>query len=201
MADRRWSGAPRPTPDDLKHFVAQVQAVAPQATSSAVVIVESGRAIVGAFMQALLLAVVVNALILWVFLRRWRLVGLTLLPLCLSGLFTLATLHLLSIPLNHANIIALPILLGVGISYAVYLVMGAAAGQTRLLTTPMARGVIFSGLTTLVAFGSLLLSSHPGTATMGLLLSLCLVYMLLLVLLVLPNLLLLASFRQDFRGK
>ena len=77
---------------------------------------------------------------------------------------------LLRLPLNYANIIALPLLLGVGVSFNIYFVMNWRAGQRDMLASATARAVTFSALTTGTAFGSLALSGHPGTASMGVLL-------------------------------
>jgi predicted RND superfamily exporter protein len=77
-------------------------------------------------------------------------------------------------PLNFANIIALPLLLGVGVAFKIYYIMAWRAGQTSLLQSSLTRAVIFSALTTAAAFASLSLSSHPGTASMGRLLALTL---------------------------
>jgi predicted RND superfamily exporter protein len=95
----------------------------------------------------------------------------------------------LGISLNFANIIALPLLLGVGVSFNIYFVMNFRAGQTRFLGSATARAVIFSALTTGTAFGSLALSTHPGTASMGVLLLLSLGSTVLTTLLFVPALL------------
>ena len=88
-------------------------------------------------------------------------------PLLLSALLTLLVAVLLPLPLNFANIIALPLLLGVGVSFNIYFVMNWRAGQDAVLASATARAIVFSALTTGTAFGSLALSAHPGTASMG----------------------------------
>ena len=110
-------------------------------------------------------------------------------PLILAGLLTLATGVLIGMPLNYANIIALPLLLGIGVSFDIYFVMRWRAGAGDLLQSSTARAVLFSALTTGTAFGSLALSNHPGTADMGKLLTLSLTYTLLCTFVVLPALL------------
>ena len=75
---------------------------------------------------------------------------------------------------DFANIIALPLLLGVGVAFKIYYIMAWREGQTNLLQTSLTRAVFFSALTTATAFGSLWFSSHPGTASMGKLLALSL---------------------------
>jgi hopanoid biosynthesis associated RND transporter like protein HpnN len=156
--------------EGLRRFVAEVLARAPNAGGSAVTIVATSETIVGAFQTAALTAVVGIALILLVSLRRPLDVGLVLAPLLLSALLTVAVAVLLPITLNYANIIALPVLLGVGVSFNVYFVMNWRAGRVRVLASATARAVLFSALTTGTAFGALALSAHPGTASMGVLL-------------------------------
>src|SRR3974390_77625 len=97
---------------------------------------------------------------------------LTLVPLLLAGMVTLELCVVIGMPLNFANIIALPLLLGVGVAFKIYYITAWRAGQTGLLQSTLTRAVIFSAATTATAFGSLLLSSHPGPSRMGKLLAL-----------------------------
>ena len=68
-------------------------------------------------------------------LRRVLDVALVLAPLLLSALLTVLVAVLLPVPLNFANIIALPLLLGVGVSFNIYFVMNWRAGHARSLGT------------------------------------------------------------------
>ena len=110
-------------------------------------------------------------------------------PFILAGVLTLATITVVNLPLNYANIIALPLLLSLGVSYAIYFVSYWRAGSFTPLQSSMARAVLFSAATVLVAFGSLALSSHPGTSGMGELLTVALVYSVMCTFFVLPSLL------------
>lgn len=163
------------SPEGLKGFVQQVSAVAPDAGGSAVTIAATADTIVGAFRDAAAYAVIAIAVILFGLLRRVLDAALVMAPLLMSALLTLLITVLLPLPLNFANIIALPLLLGVGVSFNIYFVMNWRAGQQRPLGSATARAILFSALTTGTAFGSLALSGHPGTASMGklLLISLC----------------------------
>jgi hopanoid biosynthesis associated RND transporter like protein HpnN len=154
----------------LHRFVAQVRAVAPDAGGTAVTVVSTSDTIVGAFRFAAISAVVAIAAILLVALGSIRDAALVLAPLLLSATLTLLVMVLLPLPLNYANIIALPLLLGVGVSFNIYFVMNWRNGMREMLASATARAVAFSALTTGTAFGSLALSQHPGTASMGLLL-------------------------------
>ena len=175
--------------DGLQDFVAQVREVVPEAAGSAVQIVETAATIVGAFRQATIAAVLAIAILLAAVLRRTMDVLIVLLALALSALLTVLAALLLGMSLNFANIIALPLLQGVGVSFNIYFVMNWRAGQARFLGTPTARAILFSALTTATAFGSLALSHHPGTASMGELLLLSLGTTMAVTLLFLPTLL------------
>jgi hypothetical protein len=180
----------------LERFVAAVRAVAPEATGPPLTMQASGEAIVRAFIEAGVLAVIAITLLLAIVLRRVSDVLLTLAPLLLSGLVTLALCVVIGQPLNYANIIALPLLFGIGVAFNIYFVMAWRAGSRDLLASSLARAVIFSALTTASAFGSLWLSSHPGTASMGELLALSLVCTLACALVFLPALLAFTSRRR-----
>ena len=170
--------APGGNTDDtevLRSFARAVLAVYPNATGGPISILESSRTVVRAFFEAGFYALVSIALLLWVVLRRFGDVLLTLVPLILAGVVTLEICVLIGMPLNFANIIALPLLLGVGVAFKIYYIMAWRAGRTNLLQSSLTRAVIWSALTTATAFGSLWLSQHPGTSSMGKLLALSLV--------------------------
>ena len=169
---------PKGDPNDneiIRNFARAVLAVAPTATGGPITILEAGHTVVGAFLQAGAWALISIAMLLWITLRRITDVLLTLVPLLLAGVVTLEICALLGLLLNFANIIALPVLLGIGVAFKIYYIMAWSAGQTGLLQSSLTRGVIFSAMTTATAFGSLWLSSHPGMSSMGKLLALSLV--------------------------
>jgi hypothetical protein len=172
----------------LRRFVAAVQAVAPQATGAPVTLVEAGEIVVRASLQAVATALMAALVLLSLSLGSLADALLILLPLVLALLFTAATSVLLDLPFNFANVIALPLLLGVGIAFGIYLVMRRRSGLdiARLFHSSTPRAVLFSGLTTIAAFGTLAISRHPGTSSMGVLISFALVYALLGALVVLP---------------
>ena len=128
---------------------------------------ESGKAVTAAFIEAGILALVAIAILLFIALRRVRDVLLTLIPLLLAGAVTLEICVLDGFALNFANIIALPLLLGVGVAFKIYYIMAWRAGKTGLLQSTLTRAVIFSAMTNAVAFGSMWASSYPGMSSMG----------------------------------
>jgi len=180
------------TPDEtllMRRFARAVQAVAPDVTGLAVSTQESSATIQRAFLESGVLALVLVFGLLWLMLRSVRLSLLALAPLALAGLMTLAHCALLGPDLNLANIIALPLLFGMGVAYDIYFVTAWQQGRRDLLASPLNRAVIYSAVTNAAAFGALALSPHPGTASMGVVLSVSLVYSLACVMLVLPPLL------------
>jgi len=131
--------------------------------------------VVRAFLQAALWSVVSISLILFAALRRWTDVALTLVPLLVAGVVTLEICVAIGLRLNFANIIALPLLLGVGVAFKIYYIMAWRAGERNFLQSSLTRAVFFSACTTATAFGSLWFSRHPGTSSMGKLMALSLV--------------------------
>ena len=158
----------------MRKFADAVLAVDPDATGGPISILEFGRTVITAFIEAGGWALMSIAILLWITLRRFGDVLLTLVPLLLAGVVTLEICVLVRMPLNFANIIALPLLLGIGVAFKIYFVMAWRSGRTKLLQSSLTRAVIFSAATTATAFGSLWFSSHPGTSSMGKLLALSL---------------------------
>src|SRR5215213_2447087 len=168
---------PKGDPNDnetLRNFARAVQTAEPEATGGPIAILESGETIVKAFFEAGAWALISISILLWIVLRRFGDVLLTIVPLLLAGVITLELCVVLGMALNFANIIALPLLLGIGVAFKIYYIMAWRAGQTGLLQSSLTRAVFYSALTTATAFGSLWLSSHPGTSSMGKLLALSL---------------------------
>ncbi len=174
----RVEALPKGDPDDtavLRHFVAAVLAVAPNATGPAVLLFEAGNTVVHAFVQAGLFSICAIVLLLSITLRRVSDVLLTLVPLLIAGIVTLELAVALGLSLNFANIIALPLLLGVGVAFKIYYMLAWRSGRTALVQSTLTRAVIFSAMTTAAAFGSLWMSADPGTSSMGELMALALV--------------------------
>jgi hopanoid biosynthesis associated RND transporter like protein HpnN len=187
----RIEALPRGDPNDnetLRKFAAAVLDAEPNAIGGPVSILKSGETVVKAFIHAGLTALIVIGLLLWLALRRITDVLLTLVPLLVAGAVTLEICVLIGMPLNFANIVALPLLLGVGVAFKIYYITAWRSGRTNLLQSSLTRAIFFSALTTATAFGSLWLSSHPGTASMGKLLALSLLTTLAAVLLFQPAL-------------
>jgi hypothetical protein len=169
---------PEGDPNDtatLRRFATAVLAVSPDASGTPVWLIEAEHTVVWAFIEAGALAILAIAVMLWITLRHFGDVLLTLVPLIVAGAVTLEVMVLTGESLNFANVIALPLLLGVGVAFKIYYIMAWRAGRTNLLQSTLTRAVFFSALTTATAFGSLWLSDQPGMSSMGKLMALALV--------------------------
>ena len=177
----------------LARFVEEVRSVAgPDVTGTPVINIEAGRAVTTAFYEAFGAAGILITVLLYGVLRRVREVATVLAPLLLAGLLTTAFTVVFGIQFNFANIIALPLLMGIGVDSALHILHRyKTTGQddVPLLATSSARAVLFSALTSAASFGNLAVSAHAGTASMGIMLTVGLTMTLLCTLVVLPALL------------
>jgi predicted RND superfamily exporter protein len=158
----------------LQKFAAAVLQAEPQASGPAITYYESGKTVTKAFVEAGVFALAAIAFLLFTTLRRLTDVLLTLVPLLLAGAVTLEACVLTGLALNFANIIALPLLLGVGVAFKIYYMMAWRAGKTGLLQSALTRAVVFSAMTNAIAFGSMWASNYPGMSSMGKLMALAL---------------------------
>jgi predicted RND superfamily exporter protein len=161
-------------PAVLERFIAAVLQAEPAAAGGPISVRGSADTIMRAFAEAGGWAVLAITVLLWITLRSFGDVLRTLIPLLVSTLVTLELCVVFGLALNFANVIALPLLLGVGVAFKIYYVMAWRTGQTHLLQSSLTHAVLYSAATTAAAFGSLSFSHHPGTASMGKLLALAL---------------------------
>ena len=185
--------------DALRRFVEAVRGTVPQAIGPPITVFEAGNTVVDAFLQATATAIIAIALLLAVTLRSLRSVAIGFLPLVLAASIAIAAMVATGLSFNHANVIVLPLLFGLGVANGIHLLArerreGAASPAIRS-STP--RAVLFSALTTAASFASLGISHHPGTASMGVLLTVALISLLVCSLTVLPGLMLAWPMRRS----
>ena len=173
---------------DFERFTDAVAGVAPQAAGDVFTAIRSGEAVIDSFLKALIYSFVAISLLLLLYLRSVWNTLVVLLPLLLAGSMAAAVSVLAGIPLNFANIIAIPLLLGLGVDYGVHILHRAQKTQEdgSLWRSSTTKAIIYSALTTLASFGNLAFSPHRGTASMGLLLAVGLAAVLFTTLLLLP---------------
>lgn len=173
----------------IRRFRTAVAGITPAISGLPVATQAAASTVATAFVQAGVIAFLLVSALLLIVLRNVREVAFTLAPVVLSIFLTLGTCVLIGQPINFANIIAFPLLFGVGVAFHIYFVMAWRAGAIDLLQSSLARAVLFSALATGTAFGSLWLSHHPGTASMGEILMISLIWTLVCALIFEPALL------------
>jgi predicted RND superfamily exporter protein len=186
--------APRENLNDNEaaaRFVTEVRDVLPSATGLPVVYQEASSTIVRAFLQALSLALAMVAVLLVLFMRSIRDVLLVLIPILFAAAVTAGLAVLFGLPFNFANIIALPLLIGVGVDNGIHMVhrmQTEPPPDAEPLHTSTSRAVLASGLTTIASFGNLAFSAHYGMSSMGQLLTIGMLVTLVATLVLLPAL-------------
>jgi len=176
----------------MKRFVKQLQAFNNNVIGSPVISIEAGDAVITAFKSAFTYAFIAITILLLLLMKIKADALIILLSVLIGGTFTFGFMLLFNIPLNFANIIGLPLLLGIGVDSGIHIAdrfRQEQQSQRNIFMTSSSRGVIVSSLTTICSIGNLAFSSHQGTASMGLLLSLGLASMMISTMLILPSLL------------
>lgn len=174
---------------NMKEFVAQIKSVDDSVSGLPIANEAGGDAVVKAFVEAFGGAFTAITLLLLVIYRNFKHTALVIAPLMLAALLTGATNVLLDNPFNFANVIALPLLLGMGIDSSILIMHRLhfnLSEDENLLHSSTTRGIIFSSITTLCSFSSLSFTHHQGMASMGLLLSIGLFFTVICSLIVLP---------------
>jgi len=177
-------------PGNLEEFVKSVQSVDPTVSGSPVDIAGSADAVARAMTLATLAALVMVVLMAWPTFKRVGDVLLVLSPLVLAAGLMVGYTVVFDAPFNFANVIVLPLLLGLGVDSSIHYVMRAREETvaTNVTGTSTPRAVLISALTTIGSFGTLWLSGHRGMASMGELLTIAILVTLICTLVVLPQL-------------
>ncbi len=183
-------------PAILARFTADVAAAVPDAAGPPDQIAGASGAVARAILEAAVLALAGCTLLAWLTLRDlWRTAAI-LVPLILAGAATMGTAVLAGLSFNYANVIVVPLMIGIGIDSGVHLSLRAARTQGQVFSTSTPRAVLFSALTTIAAFGTLGLSAHRGTASMGVLLAIALALSVAVIFALTPALVRLAQKRE-----
>jgi len=176
----------------LRRFVNQVEKAEPRVTGTPIINIKASDAVVEAFEQAFLYAFIVIVLFLLILLEHKKDTIYIMAPLIMAAICTCASTVLLGIPFNFANVIALPLILGIGVDSGIHILhrfRTAMPSDRNLLGTSSARAVVISALTTICSIGNLAFSPHMGMASMGKLLTISIGITLICMLIVLPSLL------------
>ncbi|MEM8837132.1 MAG: MMPL family transporter [Pseudomonadota bacterium] len=175
-------------PKVLQDFVSAVESFDQQAAGSPLQIVKAGETVSGAIIQSLTVAGIGILFVAYLVLRRFSTVAAIFIPLAMAGIMTAAASVVFEIPFNYANVIVLPLLIGLGVDSGVHIGMrrDRIANSRALYETSTPRAVLFSGLTTIAAFATLSVSDHRGTASMGQMLAISITTTLMATILITP---------------
>ncbi|MGZ4989947.1 MAG: MMPL family transporter [Methylobacter sp.] len=176
---------------NLEGFITEVQSVAPETTDLPIMYWESMKEVISAFQQAIAIALVTIALLLFVIRRNIIDTALVMTPLILAGLFTMASTVITNTPINFANIIALPLLLGLGVDNGIHMVEKlhhSLSEQQNIYQSSTARAMFYGALTTSSSFAGLAFSPHEGIASMGLIITMGIFWIMICTFIILPAL-------------
>ena len=174
---------------NLQEFINEVQSVAPETTDLPIIYWESMKEVVAAFQKAITIALITIALLLYVIRRNLTDTFLVMTPLILAGLFTMASTVLTHTPINYANIIALPLLLGLGVDNGIHMVEKlhhSLSEEQNIYQSSTARAMFYGALTTASSFAGLAFSPHEGIASMGLVITIGIFWIMVCTFVVLP---------------
>jgi predicted RND superfamily exporter protein len=174
-----------------------VQAVTPRASGAPASVTGAGSAILRAFAEAIAYTVISIGLIVAVLRRRFSDVLLVLAPLGVAALWTMAASVWLDLPFNFANIIVIPLLIGLGVASSIHIVVrthevvsdsaGVHEEGMHVLDTSTPLAVLVAQLNTVAAFATLAVAQHRGLFSMGVLLGIAILFVLIVSLIVLPS--------------
>jgi hypothetical protein len=154
--------------DALKNFVSDVRSVDPRATGNPLQAYEASTEMKESYQLAALYALMVILVVLWIDFRNSGHVLLAVFPLALAMVQTFGLMGLLDIPLNPANLIALPLIVGIGVDYGVHIVHNFLEQRGPYRISPAtAIAVTVDSLTTIIGFGALMIASHQGLQSLG----------------------------------
>ena len=175
-------------PEDLKKFVTIVESFFPSATGMPVVQYNAGKIVVGSFKKALLISLLFLIVFLFFIFKKLNYVLLCICSLFCAFILTIFLMIILKLNFNFANMIAIPLLFSLGVSYPIYFIkrFGELGDFKKIFSSNTPSAILFSGLTTIFSFSTLYLSSHNGTSSMGLLLFISLSNTLVTSLILLP---------------
>ncbi len=175
----------------LEEFITQVQSVAPETTDLPIMYWESMKEVISAFQEAIVIALITIALLLFAIRRNIFDTALVMTPLILAGLFTMASAVITGTPINFANIIALPLLLGLGVDNGIHMVEKlhhSLSEEQNIYQSSTARAMFYGALTTASSFAGLAFSPHQGIASMGLIITMGIFWIMVCTFVILPAL-------------
>jgi hopanoid biosynthesis associated RND transporter like protein HpnN len=158
--------------DPLKRFVKSLWSVDPNAVGDPVLLYSFTLGFRNSILWAAGMALLAITVMLIILFRSLKMALLALIPLVVGTGLTINLMWLLNLPFNQANVLFVPLVLGEGIEFGIIILARWRLEESaRAITMPAstAKGVALAALTTTLGFGSLMVSGHQGTFSLGLL--------------------------------
>ena len=156
-----------------EEFVRDVRSVAPDATGTPVQLLEYTNLLKNSYIEASYYSLAAIVVLILIHFRRISSVILALIPVGIGMLWTCALMSLLDVPFNPANIMTLPLVIGIGVTNGVHILNRFSEERNpSILSRSTGKAVIVSALTTIAGFGSLIPAKHQGIQSLGILMSL-----------------------------
>lgn len=185
-----------------KRFVEQLRTIDPDVTGTPVQLLEYIELLKTSYEKAALYSLGAIVLLVLVHFRKLSSVALALLPVAVGSLWLAGIMGWFGIPLNPANIMLLPLVLGIGVTNGIHILNRFAEERNpSILAKSTGKAVLVSGLTTIAGFGSLVLAEHRGIASLGLVMSIGVATCMIAGVTFLPALLNLMMRRTDAENK
>jgi hypothetical protein len=176
--------------EPLVRFVRDVQSVAPKATGTPLGLYEFITILQLGYIKAALWAFLIITIMVFIDLRGALATALTLVPLVVGMIWMIGTMAVFGIRFNPANILTLPLMVGIGVAYGIYVVQRYREdGEATFYGKSTGRAVMLSALTAVIAFGSLLIGAYRGLCSLGLVMTIGIIACLVASLVLLPALL------------
>ncbi|MEZ0294855.1 MAG: MMPL family transporter [Candidatus Methylacidiphilales bacterium] len=169
-------------------FVNELRTVAPDVTGTPVMNYEYIDLLRLSFVHAAVWAFVAIVVLISLHFQNWKYIVLAIAPLVLAVIWRTGLMIVLNIEFNPANVVTLPLIIGIDVAYGVYIVdRFREDGCVSMFSSSTGKAIILTGLTSLFGFVSLLVSTYIGMYSIGLLMSLGIAIGMITTIIVLPQ--------------
>jgi len=154
--------------ENQKEFIDQVQSVYPNVTGTPVQLYYYTDLLKRSYEEAARYSLAAIVLLVWFHFRSPLCVALALVPVGVGFIWLGGLMGLFDVQLNPANIMTLPLVIGIGVTNGIHILNRYAEEQTaNILARSTGKAVLVSGLTAIAGFGSLILAKHQGIQSLG----------------------------------
>lgn len=176
--------------DKQEVFVKELRSVFPNVTGTPVQLYEYTSLLKRSYEQAAIYAAIAVVVLLFIHFRKPECIFLALLPVGIGFLWMIGFMGIGNVQFNPANIMTLPLVIGIGVTNGIQILNRFAEEHTpKLLTKSTGKAIIVSGLTTIVGFGSLMVGKHQGIISLGYVMSIGVASCMVVALTLLPSIL------------